>query len=243
MTLFAKSFIGPIESFIESITNGSSVRLRAFGIQRGESHRCEVILTGSVRMVNLTHLITVLSCVQLKSLQLEDFMYCPNCGQQQMSDEMRFCSRCGIALSGLAEWLAGSHLPRERVDNTSIAASPRRKGIRRAAKIMFFSAVLFPVFLMISFVVNHGEPMIVPTVIFFVSLVMMLYARLFSDKTAPVNNQVAQTSTLNSSAARGSLPPAANNPLPGFGRQRVRTNDLAQPPSVIENTTRLLDNE
>ena len=34
-------------------------------------------------------------------------MYCPNCGQQQISDEMRFCSRCGLALSGLMEWLAG----------------------------------------------------------------------------------------------------------------------------------------
>ncbi len=37
-------------------------------------------------------------------------MYCPNCGQQQVSEEMRFCSRCGLALSGLAEWLAGGML-------------------------------------------------------------------------------------------------------------------------------------
>ena len=34
-------------------------------------------------------------------------MYCPKCGQQQISDEMKFCSRCGLALSGLADWLAG----------------------------------------------------------------------------------------------------------------------------------------
>lgn len=32
-------------------------------------------------------------------------------------------------------------------------------------------------------------------------------------------------------------------PVPGVGRQPVRTNELAQPPSVTENTTRLLDNE
>jgi hypothetical protein len=31
--------------------------------------------------------------------------------------------------------------------------------------------------------------------------------------------------------------------MPGFGGQQVRTNELAQPPSVTENTTRLLDNE
>jgi hypothetical protein len=103
--------------------------------------------------------------------------------------------------------------------------------------------VLFPVFLVICLAINHGELMMIPIAIFFVALVLMLYARLFSDKTAPVNNQVAQTSTLNTSAGRGSLPPAANIPMPDFGRQQVRTNELAQPPSVTENTTRLLDNE
>ena len=170
-------------------------------------------------------------------------MYCPNCGQQQISDEMRFCSRCGLALSGLAEWLAGVRLPAKRVDDQPIATSPRRKGMRRAAKIMFFSAVLFPILLAISIAVDEGGPMVLPFAIFFVGLVLMLYARLFSDKTMPMPNQGAQTSVLDPTTARGSLPPAANIPMPGFGRQQVRTNELAQPPSVTENTTRLLDNE
>lgn len=172
-------------------------------------------------------------------------MYCPKCGQQQISDEMRFCSRCGFALSGLAEWLAGGGLPAKRPDEAQAptALSPRRKGIRRAAKLMFFSGVLFPVFLMFSIAVEEGAPMIVPFLLFFVSLAMMLYARLFSDKTAPVIYQAPQTSTLGSTPARGSLPPAGNIPMPGVGRQHVKTNELAQPPSVTENTTRLLDNE
>jgi hypothetical protein len=173
-------------------------------------------------------------------------MYCPNCGQQQVSDEMRFCSRCGLALSGLAEWLAGGRVavkPGEEA-RPAAALSPRRKGIRRAAKLMFFSAVLFPVFLVFSLAADEGGPMVIPIIVFFVSLVLMLYARLFSDKTvpAPAMNQGAQTSTLGSASTRGSLPPAVNNPIP-VGRQHVRTNELAQPPSVTENTTRLLDNE
>ena len=171
-------------------------------------------------------------------------MYCPNCGQQQISEEMRFCSRCGLALSGLAEWLAGGRPPVKHVADEKVAASsPRRKGMRRAAKLMFFSAVLFPIFLMISIGIGDGGPMFIPIFIFFVSLVMMLYARLFSDKTAPIPNQVSQTSVLDPTTTRGALPPAANIPMPGFGRQQVRTNELAQPPSVTENTTRLLDNE
>jgi len=30
-------------------------------------------------------------------------MHCPKCGQQQVSDEMRFCSRCGFALGIVTE--------------------------------------------------------------------------------------------------------------------------------------------
>lgn len=172
-------------------------------------------------------------------------MYCPNCGQQQIS-EMRFCSRCGFALSGLAEWLAGGRLPAKPREEAQppAALSPRRKGIRRAAKLMFFSGVLFPVFLVFSLAADEGAPMVIPIILFFISVVLMLYARLFSDKTVPVPamNQAAQTSTLNSASGRGSLPPPPNTPIP-VGRQHVRTNELAQPQSVTENTTRLLDNE
>ena len=168
-------------------------------------------------------------------------MYCPNCGQQQISDEMRFCSRCGLALSGLAEWMTGG-IPVRRADLAQVPAmTARRKGMRRAAKLMFFSGVLFPVFLVISFAVNEGGPLILPVLIFFVSLVMMLYARLFGDNTAPVMNQAAQTSALGPSSKRGSLPPPL--PMAEIGRQQVRTNELAQPPSVTDHTTRLLDNE
>ena len=173
-------------------------------------------------------------------------MYCPNCGQQQISDEMRFCSRCGLALSGLAEWLAGGRLPAKPREEAQPPAglSPRRKGIRRAAKLMFFSGVLFPVFLVFSIAADEGAPMVIPVILFFISVVLMLYARLFSDKTVPAiaMNQAAQTSTLSSASARGALPTATNTPIPA-GRQHVRTNELAQPPSVTENTTRLLDNE
>src|SRR6185295_6013983 len=169
-------------------------------------------------------------------------MYCPNCGQQQVSDEMKFCSRCGLALSGLADWLAGGALPVRREEAVQISAdSPRRKGIRRAAKLMFFSGVLFPIFLVISIAIDEPGPLAIPFIIFFISAVMMLYARIFSDKTAASNYQAPQTSALGS--ARGSLPPPTSIPIPAAGRQQVRTNELAQPPSVTDHTTRLLDNE
>jgi len=174
-------------------------------------------------------------------------MYCPNCGQQQISEEMKFCSKCGLGLSGLAEWLTrggvlASGVPARRETGVH-PLSARRKGIRRAAKLMFFSGVLFPVYLAISLAIDEGAPMIFPVVLFFIALVWMLYARLFSDKNAPAKYQVPQTGEFGPTSARDALPPATNMPIPNIGRQQVRTNELAQPPSVTENTTRLLDNE
>jgi hypothetical protein len=174
-------------------------------------------------------------------------MYCPRCGQQQISDEMKFCSRCGLAMSGLAEWLAGGGVPAARERQTQVSLrSPRRKGIRRAAKLMFLSGVLFPVFLVLCLAIDEGAPMIVPILIFFVALTMMLYARLFGEEISPIKSQDAQTSSLGPMSGGSALPPASSIPIHGPGNlsgQRVRTNDLAQPPSVTEHTTKLLDNE
>jgi hypothetical protein len=164
-------------------------------------------------------------------------MFCPNCGQQQVSGEMRFCSRCGLALTGLAEWVAGGILPVRPAEQTQLSEpSPRRKHIRRASKLMFFSGVLLPVFLLLCAAIGEGGPMILPVGLLFTALVWMLYARLFIDDTTPAIAQAAQQPAFGSVPARGSLPPAV-------GRPQVRTNELAQQPSVTEHTTRLLDNE
>lgn len=175
-------------------------------------------------------------------------MYCPNCGQQQISNEMRFCSRCGMALSGLADWLAGGRFvvtPGQQLPEPAppTALSPRRKSMRRAGKMMFFSGALFPIFLMIAIAAEHPAPLIVPFILFFLSLAWMLYARLFSDPNPKVDARATQTPQLVSMAQRSSLPPASTIPISDVRGPRVRTNELAQPPSVTENTTRFLDNE
>ncbi len=173
-------------------------------------------------------------------------MYCPGCGQQQISDQMKFCSRCGLSLSGLTEWLAGGGAPAKPEGKTKVSLhSPRRKGIRRGGKLMFLGGVLFPVFLAISLMIDDGIPMIVPFIIFFVGLAMLLYARLFSDATSPIESHQTQTSSLGAMPAGGALPPA-NISVHGPGNltgQRATTNELAHPPSVTEHTTRLLDKE
>jgi hypothetical protein len=159
-------------------------------------------------------------------------MHCPRSGQQQVSDEMKFCSRCGLPLSGLAGWLVERGTPNLQEKETQVSLdSPRKRGIRRAAKVMFASGVLFPIFLVFCLMIEEGAPMILPIIVFFVSLVMMLYARLFGATNSPLKSQYSHSTTL--------LAAATHTPI--NGPQQVRTNELLQPPSVTEHTTKLLD--
>ena len=174
-------------------------------------------------------------------------MYCPRCGQQQISDQMRFCSRCGQPIGGLVEWVAAGGIPStDAAVKKASSRSPRRKGIRLGAKVMFLSGLLFPVLLAISRAVDDGGPMIVPVLVFFVGLAIMLYSRLFREDIPSFQSELAQTSRLATVSEASALPPASNIPIhsPGdFARAPVRTNELAQPPSVTEHTTKLLDQE
>lgn len=174
-------------------------------------------------------------------------MYCPRCGQQQISEEMRFCSRCGLPLSGLTDWLAVSGLaPGPEQQKQAAMHSPRRKGIRRGGKIMFFSAALAPIFLMFSLLIDEPFPLVFPFIAFIVGLTILLYSRIFVDDFPAISSQPNQQFGLGTMPQAHALPHASNNPLystMNIQGQHVRTNELAQPASVTEHTTKLLDHE
>jgi endogenous inhibitor of DNA gyrase (YacG/DUF329 family) len=172
-------------------------------------------------------------------------MYCPNCGQQQLSDNTRFCSRCGISISGLAEWLAGGGelAVRDEENATMISASPRRKGIRRGVKFMFLSGVLVPVFFFFSLLIEAPIPLLIPLTVFLIGLFLMLYARLFGEETSHGKSHQSQPSSLGTMFGSSALPPASNNMTNRVAGQQVRTSDLVEPPSVTEHTTKLLEND
>lgn len=172
-------------------------------------------------------------------------MYCPKCGLQQITDVMRFCSRCGLPISGLAEWLAsgGGVLALGEEEAPLPVASPRRRGISRGAKLIFISVVLVPIFFGLSILVDNPIPLMLPFTLFLAGLSIMLYSRLFGEEIPSGKSQQAQPFKLRAMPESKALPPASNNWMNWAGGQRVRTSELAQPPSVTEHTTRLLDNE
>src|SRR3989442_15405720 len=72
-------------------------------------------------------------------------MHCPQCGQQQVADVVRFCSRCGFPLDGVMHLLAtGGTLPVDQFEEGSREISPRKKGVRQGAALLLSGAVLVP---------------------------------------------------------------------------------------------------
>lgn len=72
-------------------------------------------------------------------------MFCPRCGQQQLTDSMRFCSRCGFLMEGAMTLLAHDGiLPQYQPPEEPKGISPRRKGVKQGAFLVLSGAVLVP---------------------------------------------------------------------------------------------------
>jgi hypothetical protein len=179
-------------------------------------------------------------------------MYCPQCGQQQVSDVTRFCSRCGFLLDGVAVVLAaGGQVPIRHIQPGSTKLSPRSKGIRQGAMMMLSTLLLVPLVAIIT--VNFLEPLefligVTAIVCFVGGLLRMLYALLMEEAypVIEVDQGAGYAATgipqVATSARNVALPPASANPATGW-RPRPNTAEIYQPPSITENTTRLLNKE
>lgn len=163
-------------------------------------------------------------------------MYCPKCGQQQASVEVRFCSRCGFPLAGVARLLAsgGETVGLAAPEPGPRLTSPRREGVRRGAKLVFLGCLLTPVAALLHSFLYFPELLIPLCAILGIlgGILRMLYAAIFEEgRPALAEAQVAPASY---------LPPSYTPPaLP----QRNTAEIKAPPASVTENTTRLLKDQ
>src|SRR5438045_724937 len=74
-------------------------------------------------------------------------MFCPQCGQQQLTGNVRFCSRCGFPLDGVIHLLGnGGMLPVYRgPEDGPPQISARRKGVKQGGLLLLSGAVLVPI--------------------------------------------------------------------------------------------------
>jgi hypothetical protein len=178
-------------------------------------------------------------------------MYCPQCGQLQVSDVTRFCSRCGFLLDGVMTVLAsGGTVPTRYLQSpASRKLSPRGKGVRQGAMLMLSTLLIVPLIAIISVFILGRPEVIVPLVaisLFVGGLLRILYALLMEDAVPQLDADETPgyaapfVPQFERSSQPGGLPPAQQNPTQNW-RPSTHTAEIYQPPpSITEGTTRLL---
>jgi len=177
-------------------------------------------------------------------------MHCPSCGQQQISNETKFCSRCGLPLGLVAEVVSyGGYLPQlAELNKGKKSFFSRRNGLG-------FSLIWFLFFLLIMApfwgIMNVEELAGVSAVLgIFGGLIFMLSSFIFLKPDArriSLEHALPPPQyNLHGAGSQPALPPeqsvAARVYAPPKAGNWRDTNDL-QPTSITEGTTKLLDKD
>jgi len=175
-------------------------------------------------------------------------MYCPQCSQPQVSDEMRFCSRCGFPLSGVRDLIAssGTLTASETPANTRLYRGFR--GARQGTWIIL-AGLLLALFvgLLAAIEEDFAVLFLFPLLCVVVGFVRILYG-LFVQGRAEKQKELPRVSAAIPAwggpiGGNPELLTPGTTPVDAFMRPIRQTAEVVQPPSVTENTTRLLDED
>ena len=179
-------------------------------------------------------------------------MHCPKCGQQQVSEETRFCSRCGLLLSEIAALVSNEGVNTGKAE-TKLSA--RTRGLKQGLFLLLSSMLVVPIAAVVT-VASNSEPFVAAALLFLTvvgGLLRMVYALMF-ESGEPGSVTVEQTLIAKTDKAlKQRRRNAALNPAPAPAETQfysapvssnwMDTNDLAgERPSVTDNTTKLLEN-
>ena len=175
-------------------------------------------------------------------------MHCPRCGQQQVSEETKFCSRCGFSLGLVSEILAhGGFLPQLADLYKSKRWLTKRNGVFFSIMWMiFFVLILCPFF----GIAIDGDLAGITAIFGIFGGLMWLIASLFLLKSDaqisfPQNQLPNQNVNPLYAANPMHLPPQQSQPAqsyvpPAASWKAPNTGELTRPASVVEGTTKLL---
>ena len=172
-------------------------------------------------------------------------MYCPQCSQEQVSEEMRFCSRCGFPLAIVSQLVKGGGALEGFDPDAKGELSPRQKGVRWGLILMIVSTLLVPLSALMTAMKSDFFVLFVPVLALFVlGLGRLLHAYLLAQRTPKgIDKSLAAKGTKQLPVARTSALPGAQSIPAATWKQPVNTSEMAHPVSVTENTTRLLNDE
>jgi len=179
-------------------------------------------------------------------------MHCPSCGQEQVSANTKFCSKCGFPLDIVAELLAnGGFLPQLAQLAGNKTLFNKKNGVMFAV-LWFFFFVLFltPVW----GILNVEELAAISAVTgVFGSILILIFSLAFlpSSKAAAATRFVSPQNIphgLYGNPQQQQLPPEQSIPASAYtapqGSWRAPdTGELVTPGTVTEGTTKLLSKE
>lgn len=176
-------------------------------------------------------------------------MYCPQCSQQQVSDEMRFCSRCGFPLGTVKQLIAtGGALVGPDFEPQGSQVSKGLRGVRKGLKIMLASLPLvFVAAVLTAIDDDFAVSLLIPFLCLVVGFARLVYGAVLEDRVSRRKREVSEAqigSVMPGQPATDFRRPelsAPRVPIEKFTVQNKKTAEVVQPPSVTENTTRLLD--
>ena len=148
-------------------------------------------------------------------------MFCPKCGQEQASESVRFCSRCGFKLN--------------------MDEEPQARSLIRMALFLVLAVCAIMGWASITAGPAYMQIRVITTLISVITFYLLfsrdlkhIFNKLFSQNT----EQVKQFTP---AFEKPVLPPAQSIPVSARGPHRVNTAEMVQPPSITEQTTTLLD--
>ena len=170
-------------------------------------------------------------------------MYCPQCSQQQISEEMHFCSRCGFQLTGVRELMAGGGVLPVREDKLE---NRRAMALKRARSGVMLMLISLPIALVVLVLTASDDDFAVlfllPVLIMLVGFLRTCYGIFCQGRSKELKSAAEQKPT--------SIPTfrTAEKLNPGVPpiqllQQSKETAEVRQPASVTEHTTRLLDED
>ncbi len=183
-------------------------------------------------------------------------MHCPSCGQQQVSAEIKFCSRCGFPLGLVSEILAhGGFLPQLADLHKTKTKFTKKNGVVFSVMwFLFFLLIMAPFWGILGVEKMAGISAVTGI---FGGLMWLIASLVLFKSSKEVNpnqllpnqqpmNFAGHQQNLYGTSQYQALPPQQSIPTsayippkPGSWRE---TNDLVQPGSVTDDTTKILQN-
>jgi hypothetical protein len=174
-------------------------------------------------------------------------MHCPRCGQQQVSEDTRFCSRCGFPLGLVSEILAHGGVLPQLADLHSKKKKfwTRKNGLKIG--LVWFLVVTF-LLTPLAAIADLEEGVAVIGILGFVGgLLMMFLSWMFLENETTLSQIETPYQTANylsgNDARQNALPPQQSQPVPDFvppaGNWKAPNTGELFPHSVTEGTTKL----